>query len=540
MRSSFFLLFFLLCHLGFSGEKAFLEEVAFSKKTPSFLVARRGWFESVRTRLQKTVRKAVPSILKKGSVHKAIKKRDIEDLDRRLKEGEDPNLKDELGGAALHLIASSSKKNESQSEKDLTAIRILLRSGADINIKNNEGETPLFVAVSSLRFDVAELLLEKDASVHITNKEERNIFHIITSNPMYFKEENLPFLRRLLEKGVDVNSMDAQGRTPIHEAIHKGGVEAVDFLIKEARIDLTRPDNEGKTPVAKVLELVLEENAYEKGVEILEAFQKNGMDINMTVDSEGLRIIHVAALSGRENFIDLLLEKGADIEARDALGLTPFLLVSSRGMKENVKLLLKKGVDIMAEDFLGKTASQVAEQFGHKKIARHLNHLEEKAMIAHRDLQNKKKGAVVDLEKEILNSTNEKGLSLLHVAAINGLSGSVRALARQGVLMNVREKGRGLTPLHAAIYSYIQSGKNLEVIIVLLKNGADVDVATIKGGWAPLHIAAFAGKMELVEVLFRAGADLTLKNSEEMNAYQLARSREHHEVADFLEKHGAK
>ena len=58
--------------------------------------------------------------------------------------------------------------------------------------------------------------------------------------------------------------------------------------------------------------------------------------------------LHLAAQGGKEQVVRLLLEKGADIEARDRTQQTPLHYAAYSGSEKLVRLLLEKGADIEA------------------------------------------------------------------------------------------------------------------------------------------------------------------------------------------------
>ena len=73
-------------------------------------------------------------------------------------------------------------------------------------------------------------------------------------------------------------------------------------------------------------------------------------------------------------------------------------------------------------------------------------------------------------------------------------------------------------------------GNRVDAIRFLLRHGASIDLANLTG-FTPLHHAAEAGSLEAAEVLLAAGADATRLNSAGMSAADVARGREHPDVA---------
>jgi ankyrin repeat protein len=78
--------------------------------------------------------------------------------------------------------------------------------------------------------------------------------------------------------------------------------------------------------------------------------------------------------------VKLLLEKGADLEAKDEFGRTPLSWAAEEGHEGVVKLLLEKGADLEAKDEFGQTPLSRAAESGHEAVvkllekgARHYN-----------------------------------------------------------------------------------------------------------------------------------------------------------------------
>jgi hypothetical protein len=87
---------------------------------------------------------------------------DAERVKKLLEEGADPNIRDGDGNTPLHFAASKGCAE---------VARLLLEHGADPNAQDKSGETPLHVAASMGHVDVVRLLLERGADPSIRNRE---------------------------------------------------------------------------------------------------------------------------------------------------------------------------------------------------------------------------------------------------------------------------------------------------------------------------------------------------------------------------------
>ncbi len=109
--------------------------------------------------------------------------------------------------------------------------------------------------------------------------------------------------------------------------------------------------------------------ATEKGnKEVVELLLEKGVDIEAR-DVQKRTALHIAVKNGDFEITELLLEKGADIEATELFGRTPLHFAAEEGQKELTELLLEKGADTEARNSRGNTPLHIASREGHKEIA---------------------------------------------------------------------------------------------------------------------------------------------------------------------------
>ena len=83
------------------------------------------------------------------SIHKAAEAGNIEAVKQHLADGADVNVKDKVGGTPLHHAAFNGHKE---------IVELLIANGADVNAKNNGGKTPLDWAINFKHTETADLL----------------------------------------------------------------------------------------------------------------------------------------------------------------------------------------------------------------------------------------------------------------------------------------------------------------------------------------------------------------------------------------------
>lgn len=102
------------------------------------------------------------------------------------------------GDTGLHVVVARS---------DVLWIRFLLQRGADPNIRNKKGVTPLQMATSLGFADGVEALIKGGASVNVSDQTgETPLIAAVHSR-------NVPLVRLLLEKGADPDRNDNSGRS---------------------------------------------------------------------------------------------------------------------------------------------------------------------------------------------------------------------------------------------------------------------------------------------------------------------------------------
>jgi ankyrin repeat protein len=102
-------------------------------------------------------------------------------------------------------------------------------------------------------------------------------------------------------------------------------------------------------------------------------FLEQEPDLVRSVGVHNLPVLYFAAVGGRIKTAEILLERGADINA-GAGGNTPLHGAAWLGHTEMVRWLLKHGADPALLDFKGRTPQQLAEESGHTDTAETLSH----------------------------------------------------------------------------------------------------------------------------------------------------------------------
>jgi ankyrin repeat protein len=237
------------------------------------------------------------------------------------------------------------------------------------------------------------------------------------------------------------------------------------------------------------------------------------LDAGVPVDTTNAQqntALHRAALGSHHEVAELLLRRGAAVDARQNYGRTPLLLVAREtGDVTMARRLLDAGADMNAPDRFGSTPLELAAWRGFEplvdllldrgatvpaegpRVGLYLQFAVERGMPRLFRLVG---GDAVDTA-----TRNETGGSLLHSAAAGGSAEIVAALAGRGLDVNQRDR-YGRTPLH-----YAAENGRAHAVRMLLERGAQPDVRSL-AGVSPLNAAEQYAREEAARILMEHGA----------------------------------
>ncbi len=247
---------------------------------------------------------------------------------------------------------------------DIAAIKQHIAEGADVNEMRFE-MPPLAWAAMMGQTAAAELLLEHGADINGRNQDGNTALHLAA------------FLGRaetaelLINNGADVKAKNGDGATPID--ILAVPWEMTQFLSRSLGVKLEQEQvAAGKAKIAEMLKV---EPPSESGTVIGDiwaaAFTGNtaalkqaladGADPNAMHMEFGSTLLSTTALMGHTAAVTMLLEHGADINAKSRDGGTALHAAAFFGHAETAKLLLEKGADTTIQDNQGMTPLAVTK-----------------------------------------------------------------------------------------------------------------------------------------------------------------------------------
>lgn len=142
-------------------------------------------------------------------------------------------------------------------------IERLIERGADLEAENRHGHVPLSVAVEESQVEAVRCLLNKGADPNVRGGHYRGtVLHRAVLH------RSLPIVVALIDADADPNRRDANGKTPLHDAIGVGNQELVGALLVSPQIDISQ--RSGKTKFSDVGETPMEYARNRKKTRIVE------------------------------------------------------------------------------------------------------------------------------------------------------------------------------------------------------------------------------------------------------------------------------
>ncbi len=206
---------------------------------------------------------------------------------------------------------------------DTSAVSEYLEQGGDPELKNKQGYTALHLAARWGRMDIAELLLESQASVNNRNYTYWAPLHLAV------KEGREEMCQLLIDHGAEVEARNNRGNTSLHIAAVYGQVGCAAVLLKN-RADIHATMEKSMQPLHLA--------AWYGQAEIAQMLIGEGADLNAP-NEDGNTALHFAAFNGQVKVIKVLMVNGADPSRQNDSGDTYLDGINEGYSGEMIKIL---------------------------------------------------------------------------------------------------------------------------------------------------------------------------------------------------------
>lgn len=388
---------------------------------------------------------------------------------------------------------------------------------------------------------------------------------------------DLKTVQRLLDKGVDINAVDAESWTPLNLASYHGKIEVAEFLAKNgasfdifndkgngpwhsatlnAHLDIIRlfvreqlnpcvMNNAGRSPLG-----IASMNGH---LQLGEFLLRSGARIHENSKIHTECCLNIAVMAGRTEMIRLFLHGvTGSVLAEKSCRINALILAAALGRLEGFRLLSETiGCDVLNED--GLSPLIVAAAVGQREMVEYLSlgtYLNDVVMATSSDIASDKFPCIL-LPRALVSggeyhqlgtpssrqlfldsamfettSVNIHGLTPLIAACQTGQLWIVQLLLQHGADPNVGNRD-GITPLIYAVF-----GGHFETVHLLLEMGSDPNRPD-KEGNTPLLYAASEADVDIIKSLLDSGAILQ-PNSSDRNALYKCAQKDHTEVLELL------
>ncbi|XP_063927152.1 rabankyrin-5 [Zophobas morio] len=296
-------------------------------------------------------------------------------------------------------------------------------------------------------------------------------------------------VRTLIEHRANVNSRDADNKTPLHIAIENQHPEIISLLLSVPEIDLSLRDKSGLSPFATALTF--------RNNKAAQAILDKLPSAAEQFDAKGQNFLHIAIKKGDIESALFLLTVRVDVNSRvqDPMLTPPLHLAARHGNETLVRSLILAGARVDDRDAQKRTALHTASEAGNAPAVSAL-------------LQNNSDYDALDIEND----------NALHIAVREGHLNVVRALLTESSIDAEAVNLKGRNPLHELCkYGKDNAAAICELFLECMPE-YPINKTDIMGN-SPLLLAYMRGNGNLCRVLVKAKACLATENNERVTIF---------------------
>ncbi len=396
--------------------------------------------------------------------------------------------------AALH-EAVYLCKSEKGKKNSLNIVKILIKYGANVNVKDNSGWTPLHIAAWYSDLDIVKYLVEKGADVNAKDNLGQTPLHISTN------KGDLENVKALIHGGAIPEYKNHDGKTSIHLAASNGNLHIL-FFFNDTCADMNIGSKDGKTP--------LHYAASNKDIDTIKGLLLCGAYINAK-DKYGITVLHIATKNNDLELLKFLVKNTDKIDTKDKHGMTPLHKAVEYGYIDIVKFLVMHcDVNVDARNVLQETPLHVSIKNRNYEISKFLLDLGPKYLT-----KDKYGNTLLDI---IIKNSDIDMLKLIHkyTTLINRECSKYKEIPQYTVLQttppdrfmfyNITNGIHTGTVMHLTVKMYLKNILDYQFntgLIVGLDNVYDYD-ELVKHNCVQ--------SLDIIEFLVSKGIDMHIKN----------------------------
>lgn len=403
-------------------------------------------------------------------------------------------------------------------------VKALIAAGANPNLADEDGRTPLMLAAQANSLETIKILLAAGASINARDKNGQTALMWGQIGARYVGRYNPEVVKALIAAGANVNAFDERGRTPLMLAAQADLVESVEALLEVgAKSNVNTKDKEGNTALIHAFYsfyYTTDHSVAHPSPVIVKALIAGGANVN-DVNSSGQTPLMLAAQVNSLEAVKILLAAGASVEAKDKKGKTVLMydsLYSYSPSIEIFKTLMAAKADVNATDENGQTPLMFAAYNAPREIFEML--LEAGAKINAKDKIGRT--ALMFACSSLANYSTTKLDQILIVKALMAAGANVNDIDADG---------------QTALIDAIQRDAPLETIKMLLEAGANATSRDKWGQTALIHAAYrfHDSRLEIVRILIAAGG-INIKDNQGQTALMIAKRAKHEAMVRLIEE----
>lgn len=426
------------------------------------------------------------------------------------------------------------------------AVKVLLEAGAIVDAPDEDGDTALYFAVRFGQIESTRLLLRAGANPNMRAEPALTPLHL-ASGAMGWQTCSLEIARLLIDAGARVDARTSRGMTPFLNAVELGDPLELIVALIDGGADVAARNDKGQNatdllikrgyaeaPFRILFEPDVVREAVESGRGVLEVAREHGAAGQRLGTYITQRDLIMAARDGDSEAISHLIEVRADpngvIDVLSLGSMSPLYMAAGADERNVAKTLLDLGADVSLSVGVHGQPIHRASELGHTQMIRQL-------VAAGADVNARGENANTplmsatdrpDTVRELLalgadvNAVTHDGVTPLWFACGDLELDSVRLLLAAGADPNL-DRRWGESVLYIA--TAFSRDEVVEAVKLLLDAGAELERRGEDGRTPLLEAAWWPTSAEVFTLLIKAGADYRARDEDGADVFDILKEK---------------